>query len=104
MQGCPEKPPKPARVARYLQSAGYRISPINPFADEILGEKVYNRVIYVPELIEIIDVFRYYEELAHIVEEAFLKKKLGTPDVIGRSWESLTKRRPTGLGKLASQS
>jgi predicted CoA-binding protein len=71
------------RVARYLQSAGYRIIPINPFADEILGEKAYNTLLDVPETVEIVDIFRPSEDVPPIVEEAIqLKKKLGTPNVI----------------------
>ncbi len=71
------------RVARYLQSAGYRVIPVNPFAEEILGEKAYNSILDVPEPIEIVDVFRPSEDVPTIVEEAIqLKKKLGTPNVI----------------------
>lgn len=71
------------RVASYLQSAGYRVIPINPFADEILGEKAYNTLLDVPENVEIVDIFRPSEDVPPIVEEAIqLKKKRGTPNVI----------------------
>jgi predicted CoA-binding protein len=71
------------RVARYLQSVGYRVIPVNPFADEILGEKAYNSLLEVPETIEIVDIFRPSEDVPPIVEEAIqLKKKRGIPNVI----------------------
>jgi predicted CoA-binding protein len=71
------------RVAWYLQSVGYRIIPVNPFADEILGEKSYTSLLDVPETIEIVDIFRPSEDVPSIVEEAIkIKNKLGTPKVI----------------------
>jgi predicted CoA-binding protein len=71
------------RVARYLQSAGYKIIPINPFANEILGKKAYNTLLEVPEIIEIVDIFRPSEDVPPVVEEAIeLKNKHGAPTVI----------------------
>lgn len=71
------------RVAKYLQSAGYRVIPVNPFADEILGEKSYKNLLNVPETIEIVDIFRPSEDVLPIVEEAIrLKNRLGTPKVV----------------------
>jgi predicted CoA-binding protein len=71
------------RVAKYLQSAGYRVIPVNPFADEILGEKSYKNLLNVPETIEIVDIFRPSEDVPPIVEEAIrLKNKIGTPKVV----------------------
>ena len=71
------------RVAQYLQSVGYRIIPVNPFVDEVLGETSYKSLLDVPETIEIVDIFRPSEDVPAIVEEAItLKKRLGTPNVI----------------------
>jgi predicted CoA-binding protein len=71
------------RVANYLQSVGYRIIPVNPFADEILGEKSYKSLLDVPETIEIVDIFRPSEEVTAIVEEAIqLKNRVGSPKVV----------------------
>ena len=70
-------------VAQYLRSVGYRIIPVNPFVDEILGEKSYKSLLDVPETIEVVDIFRPSEEVHAIVEEAIeLKSRLGTPKVI----------------------
>jgi len=46
------------RVAKYLQSVGYKIVPIYPKGDEILGEKVYKSILDVPFEIDMIDMFR----------------------------------------------
>ena len=71
------------RVAQYLQSVGYRIIPVNPFVDEVLGEKSYKSLLDVPETIEIVGIFRPSEDVPAIVEEAIkLKNRLGTPKVI----------------------
>jgi len=58
------------RVAKYLQSQGYRIIPVNPNAEEVLGERSYPDLASVPEPIDIVDVFRRSEAVPGIVEEA----------------------------------
>ncbi len=71
------------RVARYLQSVGYRIIPVNPFADEILGEKCYKSLLEVPDTIDIVDIFRPSEDVPAIVDEAItIKNRVGSPKVI----------------------
>ncbi|TET28501.1 MAG: CoA-binding protein [Candidatus Bathyarchaeum sp.] len=71
------------RVAQYLQSVGYHIIPVNPFADEILGEKCYKSLLEVPETIDIVDIFRPSEDVPAIVEEAItIKNRVGSPKVI----------------------
>jgi uncharacterized protein len=57
-------------VAEYLQSAGYRIIPVNPNEKEVLGEKSYARLEDVPEKIEIVDIFRRVEEVPPVVDSA----------------------------------
>ena len=57
--GLSSRPGRPGnRVARYLQSQGYRIIPINPNIPEALGEKSYPDLHSVLEAIDIVDVFR----------------------------------------------
>jgi hypothetical protein len=57
-------------VAEYMQSAGYRIVPVNPNETEVLGEKSYARLEDIPERIDIVDIFRRSEYVPDIVESA----------------------------------
>lgn len=57
-------------VTEYMQNAGYRIIPVNPFEKEILGEKAYPELASVPERIDIVDIFRRSEFVPEIVETA----------------------------------
>ena len=57
-------------VAQYLQSAGYRIIPVNPQEKEVLGERSYARLEDVPEKVDIVDVFRRSQFLPQIVQSA----------------------------------
>lgn len=69
--GCSTSPGKAAHdVPRYLQDHGYRVIPVNPFADEILGETAYDSLAAVPAEIDVVEVFRPSEEVAEIVDEA----------------------------------
>ncbi|MCP8308522.1 MAG: CoA-binding protein [archaeon] len=74
-------------VADYLKSKGYKIIPINPFADEILGERCYKSLLDLPDdiksSIEIVDIFRPSKDVLPIVEQALqLRRKYGRPFVI----------------------
>jgi len=62
------------RVARGLQNFGYRIIPVRPLLDEVLGEKAYPNLESLPELPDIVDVFRAAEHVPAIVESCI---KLG---------------------------
>lgn len=67
--GCSTTEGKAAHdVPKYLQEQGYQIIPINPFADEILGEQAYDSLAAVEETIDLVDVFRPSEETPAIVE------------------------------------
>ena len=57
-------------VAEYMQREGYRIIPVNPNENEVLGEKSYARLEDVPEHIDIVDIFRRSEFVAPVVESA----------------------------------
>lgn len=46
------------RVAQYLQEVGYKIVPIYPKEDEILGEQVYRSLVEVPFPVDMVDIFR----------------------------------------------
>lgn len=61
-------------VATYLRSAGYRIIPVNPRADRILGEKCYPNLSSIPESVDLVDIFRPAEACLPIVKEAIAAK------------------------------
>ncbi|RUM67831.1 MAG: CoA-binding protein [Sulfurospirillum sp.] len=57
------------KVAKYLQSQGYKIVPIYPKGDEILGEKVYRSLSEIPFSVDMVDMFRKAEVADFIVDE-----------------------------------
>ena len=57
-------------VAKYLQDHGYRVIPVNPAYQEVLGEKCYASLKDVPEKIDMVDCFRKAEEIPALAEEA----------------------------------
>ncbi len=62
------------RVAQAMQGFGYRILPVRPLVTEVLGEKAYSDLESLPELPDIVDVFRAPEHVPAIVESCI---KLG---------------------------
>ena len=58
------------RVAKYLQSVGFKIIPVYPKGDTILGEKVYRSLADIPERVDMIDIFRKPQAFNAIVESA----------------------------------
>jgi predicted CoA-binding protein len=57
-------------VPAYLKAHGYRIIPVNPFLDNVLGEKAYPDLHSVPESIDLVLVFRRSDAVPEIVEHA----------------------------------
>jgi predicted CoA-binding protein len=53
-----------------LQQRGFRIIPINPYADELFGERVYRSLSEVKEQVDIVDVFRPAADAPAIAREA----------------------------------
>jgi uncharacterized protein len=57
-------------VAKYLQSHGYRIVPVNPRYPEILGEKSYAKLEDIPFAVDMVDVFRKSEDVLPVAHSA----------------------------------
>jgi predicted CoA-binding protein len=57
-------------IVSYLKDQGYHIIPVNPTADEILGEKSYPDLESVPEPIDVVQVFRKSEDVPPVVDSA----------------------------------
>ncbi|MBS4099999.1 CoA-binding protein, partial [Tsukamurella paurometabola] len=69
--GASADPAKAAHdVPAYMQNRGWRIIPVNPHADEILGERVYRTLADVPEQVGLVDVFRPSEQTPEIARQA----------------------------------
>ena len=69
--GCSPKEEKDSnRVARYLQSVGFRIVPVYPKEEQILGEDVYRSVADIPFKIDMVNIFRKAKEIDVIVDMA----------------------------------
>jgi len=56
-------------VANFLQNVGYEITPVNPNADEVLGEQSYPDISSIPGDIDMVDVFRKSKYVADIVDD-----------------------------------
>jgi predicted CoA-binding protein len=57
-------------VSAYMQRHGYRIIPVNPNEQEVLGERAYSRLEDVPKSVDIVNVFRRSEFVPEVVEAA----------------------------------
>jgi uncharacterized protein len=74
--GLSDKPERDSNeVARYLQTQGYRIVPVNPMLTEVLGEKSYPTLSAIPPdvKVDIVDVFRRSDQVPPVVDEAIAR-------------------------------
>ncbi len=72
--GLSSRPTRPSHgVASYMKAHGYRIIPVNPHEQQVLGEKAYPRLEDVPEPVELVVIFRRPEFVPEIVESAIRK-------------------------------
>jgi hypothetical protein len=99
--GFSTNPEKDAhQVPKKLMELGYRVIPVNPFAEEILGQKCYPSLREIPRdvKVDIVDVFRPAEEVPEIVEQAI---EIGAKAIwlqLGISHDEAAKRaREAGL-------
>ncbi len=85
--GASKNPQKDAyTVPQFMKDHGYKIVPINPTADEIVGEKAYPSLLELPpdvaNRVEIVDVFRPSEELPQVAQQVVdFHRKYGRPFV-----------------------
>jgi predicted CoA-binding protein len=74
-------------VAEYLKDQNFKIVPVNPNADEVLGEKSYKSLLEIPsktqKTIEIVDIFRPSADVPEIVEQVIkLRERYDKPYVV----------------------
>ena len=81
--GMSKNPEKDAyTIPEFLMKNGFRVIPVNPSADEILGQKAYKKLSDILEPVDIVDVFRPSEDVPNYVEDVIKVK----PKVF---WEQL---------------
>lgn len=69
--GLSSDPTKAAHsVPAAMQAYGWRVIPVNPHADTLLGEQVYRRLADIPEPVEVVNVFRPSAEAADVTRQA----------------------------------
>ena len=57
-------------AAKYMQQRGYRIVPVNPRYDQVLGERCYRSLREVDVPVDLVDVFRRTDDVPPIAEQA----------------------------------
>jgi predicted CoA-binding protein len=72
--GLSSKPSRPSYgVSAYMLTQGYRIVPVNPHEESVLGQKAYPSLDEVPEPVEVVLIFRRSEFVPEVVESAIRK-------------------------------
>jgi uncharacterized protein len=97
--GLSDKPDRDSHeVARYLQSQGYRVVPVNPMLTSVLGEKAYPSLSAIPPEIHIdlVDIFRRSDQVPPIVDEALARG-------VGGVWMQLGVEHPEAAEKARSR-
>lgn len=85
-------------AAKYMQEHGYRVIPVNPKYDSILGEKCYRSLRDIPEPVDIVDVFRKTEDVMPIAEGAIaVRAKVLWQQLGVRNEGAAAKARAAGL-------
>tara|TARA_B100000900_G_scaffold44532_1_gene33124 strand:- start:122 stop:523 length:402 start_codon:yes stop_codon:yes gene_type:complete len=65
------------RVMKFLKDFGYKIFPVNPYNNRILGQECYSDLSTIKERIDMVDVFRSIEHIPSIADEAIkIKAKI----------------------------
>jgi predicted CoA-binding protein len=68
--GLSPQPRRPSySVARHMQQFGYRVVPVRPMVEEVLGEKAYASLTELPFPVDMVNVFRAAEHMPQLVEE-----------------------------------
>ena len=57
-------------VPAYMNAAGYRIIPVNPYLDEAFGEKAYPDLLAIPDPVDMVNIFRRSEDVPPVVDQA----------------------------------
>ncbi len=87
------------RVAKYLQEKGFKIIPVYPKEDKILGEKVYRSLEEIPFKVDMVDIFRKSKALDMVadacIERGDIKVFWAQKEIINN--EAALKAREAGM-------
>jgi len=73
--GASRDPSKPAHnVPKYLLDHGYRVLPVNPLANEILGRKSYPNLAEIDQEVDIVEIFRPSQDVLPVVRDAITRR------------------------------
>ncbi len=76
--GCSPNSDKASNmVACYLQGAGFKVVPVYPKEETILGEKVYRNLSEIPFKIDMVDIFRKPDVIASVIDECIARGDVG---------------------------
>ena len=79
-------------AAKYMQEHGYRVIPVNPKYESILGEKCYRSLRDIPERVDIVDVFRKTQDVMPVADDAIaIRAKV--------LWQQLGVRNEAEIGR-----
>ena len=85
-------------AAKYMQEHGYRVIPVNPKYDSILGEKCYRSLRDIPERVDIVDIFRKTQDVMPIADDAIaIRAKVLWQQLGVRNEGAAAKARAAGL-------
>jgi uncharacterized protein len=93
--GLSDKPERDSNeIARYLQSQGYRVVPVNPLLSNVLGERAYPSLSAVPPetRLDIVDIFRRSDQVPPVVDEAIARR-------VGAIWMQLGVEHPEAAAR-----
>lgn len=77
--GCsPDTSKASNMVANYLKNAGFKMVPVYPKEDEILGEKVYRSLEEIPFKVDMVDIFRKPDVIGLVVDAAIKRGDVDT--------------------------
>jgi predicted CoA-binding protein len=69
--GASRDPMKPAHsVPLQMKRNGWRIIPVNPFVDEVFGERAYKTLADIEEPVDLVDIFRPAADAVDVVRQA----------------------------------
>jgi uncharacterized protein len=69
--GLSDDPEKDSNeVGSYLKEQGYRVIPVNPNSEEVLGERAYGSVEQIPEQVDVVDVFLPPDKTPEVADDA----------------------------------